>query len=240
MCRSCYSIIFFQVDMFRTVFFSLLFIGYPLLGYASELPLMEQQYAAQDGWLPPFDYDFGGFTWAAGGKATIGGAQTVPSSANKYDNYLFETRPVSDRRYVQRFHFRFEYKKQTLTNDSGSLLDTVYSNDALFFYRVLDQKLYVDMGWGMRAFSSASGLDLYGNWYMGTGLRVGNKFGMHYQALSAVQGPQRGLEQTFYIDYLVGYKSFLMLGYKQQHLSWNDATNNSDLSGYLFGVYFKF
>lgn len=204
-------------------------------------PMSQDMYLQDDsGWLPPFDYDFGGFTWAAGGSANVGLPSTLPSGTNKYDNYLFETRPVSEGRYVQHFRFRYEYKKQVLMSDTPALLDTAHVNDVLFIYRVLDNGFYADLGWGMRALSTTSGLELYGNWYMATGIKIGEKFGIHYQSLNAVQGADRGSERTMYVDYLVGYKSYLMVGYKQQHLSWNGASNSSNLEGYLAGVYFRF
>jgi hypothetical protein len=80
---------------------------------------------------------------------------------------------------------------------------------------------------------------MYPNWYLATGLKLAPKLGIHYQFMSAVNTANNSTEQTLYVDYLVGYKSYLMLGYKQQNLYWGGG-NSLDMSGWLAGVYFRF
>lgn len=223
-----------------------------LLLLCTTTPLLAQQgigdgiqttheYAQEDGWLAPFDYDFGGYTWSAAGNASLSATPyTLSGSNNRYDNYIFETRPVGSHPYASRFIFRYEYKNLILKSDGSGVVDNLHINDVLFFYRSLGQPVYIDLGWGMRALNASSNTEMSGNWYFASGLKFTDKLGLHYQQLNAVNKASNSREQTIYLDYMVGYKSYLMLGYKRQRLSWAGGSNTLNLDGFMAGVYFKF
>lgn len=207
--------------------FDLMSGGY---GYASD----------DDGWLSPFDYDFGGYIWGAAGTADISATPyNLSTGNNRYDNYIFETRPVGQSNYLNRFIFRYEYKKQILNSDGSGVAETLQVSDLIFSYRAIAKPVYIDVGWGMRTLSTSLNTEMSPNWYLASGTKLGPKLGIHYQQLSAVNSANKSTEQTLYLDYLVGYKSYLMLGYKQQQLFWA-GSNALDMSGYLAGVYFRF